>query len=286
VVWAGGNNRDPKSLNRLDTIFLYEKNKKETQSLFETKQNGQADETQINNNWICWVDWSDENGADWVIHAYSRQNQDIIQIASSKDYTRPKKGSLPRLSLSDNDYLSWIEEKEVENATISELRLIHIPSKKVETIAEVDYDRAIPHISENYLAWSNEKSIYVYSLQKKELVEKINTNQVVNFPKVNDGIIVWQELGSKGSTNSILNLKPIGKEIDPIEIFQGNIFFYDIGNDYVILQTKDKIQAYSIGKKTVEHLGNGFLPYIRGSQAVWEVGRENDYIVLQVIKLK
>lgn len=113
VVWAGGNNRDPKSLNRLGTIFLYEKNKKETQSLFETKRNGQTDETQINNSWICWVDWSDEKGSDWVIYAYSRQSQDTIQIASAKDSTRPKKGSSPRLSLSDNDHLSWIEEREV-----------------------------------------------------------------------------------------------------------------------------------------------------------------------------
>ncbi|WP_163537362.1 hypothetical protein [Gracilibacillus sp. YIM 98692] len=287
VVWAGKNERKQKGIERLDSIFVYDNSEKENKQLFKTQLKGQTDETQINENWICWVDWSDEYASNWVIYGYSRKDDELIQIYSSNDSPSPDKGILPRLTLSDNDYLSWIEKVENENTIKNEVKLVHLPTKEIKAISDVNYGQSIAHISNNYLVWSSEKSIYIYSLQEEEIVETINTNQLVNFPKVNNDYVVWQELGSEGPSDSTLKIKQIDMDDKPIEVvFKGNMFFYDIGHDYLVWQTGEEIRAYSIKTKETKSLGDGFLPYIRGNKVVWEQGEEDDYVIFKVAELQ
>ncbi|WP_366922468.1 hypothetical protein MFMK1_002928 [Metallumcola ferriviriculae] len=283
LVWAGGNNRVSSSIYLLDKVFLYDLDTKQITTLFHTQFNGQTDETQINSKWVCWTDWNGEKGAVWKIYAYSLERKKLYKIASGQSDLKPDQNTLPRLTLSSNDYLAWFQTSNADEILQRSLKLYNIETREERDIALVKSPKAMPNISRKYLVWSEDKTIFVYSLSKEKVIEKIITDQLAMFPKVNDEYVIWNEVG----VYPLLKMKRIGEK-KKTDIFTGSVFFFDIGTDYIVWQSKPNgsIFAYSISRNSTETItSSGLLPYIRGNNLIWETKGKDNKVIFHVAKL-
>lgn len=267
VVWSGGHirNKSKNAMHLLDTVYYYDLKTEKIVKIASTSKNGQTDETQVNNNWICWSDWYDPNGSDWTIYAYSFSENKIYEIDSSKNDLRPEFSQLPRLSLSNNSYLVWISEKLDENNEVLKiLYLYNLSNKSKKAIAEIDNPKAIPFVSEKYVIWNSEREIHIYSIEEDEIIQKIHTSEETNFPKVNTEFVTWQE----GDSLYIQQLNGGKKEL----VYNGPIFFYGIGQNHIVFQSGESIYAYNIANKSRFKLNDkdAILPYIRNKDIIWQ----------------
>ncbi|KMK76589.1 hypothetical protein AB990_15600 [Alkalihalobacillus pseudalcaliphilus] len=94
---------------------------------------------------------------------------------------------------------------------------------------------------------------------------------MVAFPKVNKHYLAWQEDHHDEQKSKLYLLALNTEEEEKIQLFEGNIFFYDISDDYLVWQSNNRIYGYSFESKAIAQLDdNGFYPYINGKTAVWE----------------
>lgn len=276
LVWSGGNDRESLSMFNLDKIFLYDIDSKHITTLYHTELNGQSDETQINNNWICWTDWNKS----WDIYGYSIKNKEHFKIASSDNNSQENLSDFPRLTLSSNNYLAWFETDNISKQRT--LKLYNIETRKEEDITKIEDVTSMPYLSNEYLVWSEDRTIFIYSLNKCKVVETINTNQHGVWTKVNDKYVAWEANGS-------LQLKRIGDN-EKVTIAKDSVFFFDIGNDYIVWQSNSKhsssILAYSISKNKTEIItSSGMFPYIRDNHLIWETRDENNKVIFHIAEL-
>lgn len=140
-------------------------------------------------------------------------------------------------------------------------------------------------MSETHIVWFDPHNVYIYSFKEGKIVEKINSENLINYPKVNEKFIVWEE---KLQNESKLFLKLIGDNQKPTLLLNENLFFYDIGKSYVVWQSDHLISAYSTILNKAQVLGkNGTLPYIQQNTVVWEHERnKGNNVIFKVVKLK
>ncbi|RJG15176.1 hypothetical protein [Paenibacillus thiaminolyticus] len=281
VVWSGGNHNELNkgSIHLLHGIYLYDIEDKSIKKIATSQQRGQTDETQVNNEWICWSDWNDPLGKDWVIYAYSFSSGKIIKIDAAQNHLSGESSELPRLSLSNNGYLVWTSNELNEHRhNLKGIYLSSVGKEKISRIATTDYPKALPFVTDNYVIWNNEKEIKLYSINENKVVKSIVTATPANYPKANNQYVTWQE-GNR------LFIQDIDKESNKL-IFQGEIFFYGIGKNHVVWQNKSDIFSYNINNKVIMKLNHtkAMLPYIRNDDVVWQE-QSNDEINLKVVTL-
>lgn len=278
LVWAGGNIRDKSSNHLLDTIYEYNFIDKKIKAIAKTKKNGQTDETQVNEDWICWTDWFDPYSNDWTIYAYSRKSKEVTKIASSTLKDSNVSGELPRLSLSDDGLLAWVETQKND---INVLKVYNLNTKK-EKIIEGDVEVSIPSISNGFVTWTSNNTIHIYSLINNEIIYSIKAEHEVEYPKISKKFIVWKD----GDDLYLQSMEDLG--INKTNIHSGDIFYYDVSDSFIVWQTQYDIYAYSIEHKSVKKVNekNGILPIIHNEILVWQEQDANgDFTLLHVKNL-
>lgn len=272
VVWSGGNvtGKSKEDMHILDTINYYDLTTGKITLIAKTRVNGQTDETQVNDEWVSWTDWNDPYGSDWTIYAYSFSSKKIIEIDSSKSVLRPEVSQLPRLSLSNSNYLAWISEEWDENKEFNRNVILYDLNKnEKKIIAKIDNPQALPFVSDNYLAWNSENEIFIYSIKKGDIIKTIPTSEMAIFPKMNNDVVTWQE----GDTLYSMPLMGNKKEL----IYSDSIFSFDVGEKYIVFQSKSSVFVYNIINKSIMKYDqtNAMLPYIRNDDLIWQESQGN-----------
>jgi hypothetical protein len=166
------------------------------------------------------------NGTDWTIYAFDRKDHQVKKVSSSALHQEQPSASsrngiyLPRPALSDQHKLVWIVPSS-EDATIMQLYVYDLSNDRL-TVIDGEFDQmSIPDISDEFIVWSKANRIFIYSIPENKIIETIETNQLVNYPKVSDNTIVWQE---KEANRSTLYAKNILKS-NRTKFFSGDVFF-------------------------------------------------------------
>ncbi|GAA0352908.1 hypothetical protein [Bacillus horti] len=277
VIWTGDDERVEYTAH--SDLRLYEYHLDRGMELVaESRTGGQLDSAQMNENWIVWVDWLLVDEGEWLIQAYSKETKETKEIARHTVGKHLPLMHLPYLSLSNSDYLAWLEKVEEGGDEKYEVNVMRLPEGLTNTVAIIDLNNDLQdklnndllYVSDEDLIWSDDTEIYVYSLKEESIVEQITAPRTVISPKANNRYVVWEEY-YRDATMAEMFIQPLGGEGERMRIRSGKVFSYDIGEDYVIWETNNRIQLYSIEHRKTQLLGPGKLPHMRNNEAVWSL---------------
>lgn len=287
VIWSGSNDIPDSGSSAFD-LFTYNLKMDRFDETFQSEIAGEVSDGQVNDDWITWVDSGTVDGDyEWSIHAFNRKTKGkhLIRFSGQVDgYGNPHIVN-PRLSLSTRtNLLTWVEPVAGEDKVA--IQLYDLDTRELVTVGETSYVETFLKISDHYLVWSDYKSEFaIYSLDRRQVDFRTGSKFELMFPKVNDEYVVWQEKTGTSETKLVVMLAEYGRK--EVELFKGDINSFDIGEDFVIWESGQKIYVYSLVRKETKVIGEGEFPAIRGHMAIWQLPKEGgEDSVFQVAALK
>ncbi|MDN4608445.1 hypothetical protein [Sporosarcina highlanderae] len=292
VIWSGSENVPDSGSFDFD-LFEYNLKTQRFGETFQSEIAGELTDGQVNDDWITWVDSGTVDGEfEWRIYALNRSTNEKNLIRYSKQvagYGNPHIVN-PRLSLSThNNLLTWVEPVAEEDKVA--IQLYDLDTRELVTVDETTYFATFPQISDHYLVWSDfgGYEFAKYLLDRRQVDSRTANKFELMFPKVNDEYVVWQEKTETNETRLVVMLveMPVEFAWKETEVFKGDINSFDIGEDFIIWESNQKIYVYSLVRKETKMIGEGEFPTIRGNMATWQMPKESgEDSVLQVVELK
>lgn len=287
VIWSGSDNVPDSGSADFD-LFTYNLKAERFDETFQSEVAGEVIDGQVNDDWITWVDSGTVDGEyEWRIHAFNRNTNERNLIRSSNQvegYGNPHIVN-PRLSLGTRrNLLTWVEPIAGEDKVA--IQLYDLDTRELVTVDETIYMETYPQISNDYLVWSDYKAeIAIYSLDRRQVDFRTASKFELMSPKVNGEYVVWQEKTGTSETRLVVMPAEYGRK--EVELFKGDINSFDIGEDFVIWESGQKIYVYSLVRKETKIIGEGEFPTIRGHMAIWQLPKEaGEDSVFQVTALK
>ena len=288
VIWSGSDKIPDSESSSFDfDLSVYNLEMGGFDETFQSEIGGEITEGQVNDDWITWVDSGTvDNEYEWRIYALNLNTKEKNLIRFSNQvagYANPHIVN-PQLSMGTGmNYLTWVEPIEGEDKVA--IQLYDLDTRELRTVGEEPYMETIPQLSDEYLVWSSyEYEFVIYSLSEKKVDSRVGYKLELMYPKANNEYIVWLEKTALSETRLVVKPVELYKES---ELFVGDISSFEIGDNFVIWESDQKIYTHSLVRKETKVIGEGKFPSIRGNMAIWQLPKEaGEDSAFQVVELR